>query len=194
MREDIRLVIVSGPRGAGKDSVATALVTRLPGLQRIVAYTTRTPRQGEQEGREYHFVSDYEFEELVRYNRFIWFGQVGPFQRHGILEDTLKTPSSGSVLVTLPHAARTIRERITAMGGKTFLLAVFASRKERWQRIRNRQVDIAEVEILRLMREDPVSPLMRDLYDFDARIFNRGTNPEPAYQRALKLTRRFLRR
>ncbi len=190
---DVRVVTVSGPRGVGKDSIATALVAHIPNLRRIVVHTTRAPRYGEQEGREYHFVSDLEFEELVRGNRFVWFGQIGPVQRHGILADKFMTSSYGSVLVTIPPAARAIREWITVMGGRTFLLAVFASTKERRQRIRNREIGISELEVQRLMREDPVSPSMRDFQDFDARILNRGTSPEPAYQRAITLVHRFLR-
>ncbi len=191
---DTHLVVVSGSRGAGKDSIATALAVQLH-LRRIVAYTTRAPRHGEQDGREYHFVSDSEFEKLVRDNRFVWFGQVSPAQRHGVSEDVFKTSSGGSVLVTMPPAALAIRKRMGATeGGMTFLLAVFASRAERYQRIRKRQPDISDLAVQRLMQEDPVSPRIGDFRDFDARILNSGTNPKPAYQRAIKLVRRFLQR
>lgn len=56
-----RLVVLSGPSGVGKDTVIQEVRRLLPGLQRPVAFTTRGPRPGEQDGREYSFVTAAEF-------------------------------------------------------------------------------------------------------------------------------------
>jgi len=52
-----QLFIVSGPSGAGKSSLCKALLQACPDLQLSISCTTRQPRNGEQNGREYHFLS-----------------------------------------------------------------------------------------------------------------------------------------
>ncbi|MBA3818861.1 MAG: guanylate kinase [Deltaproteobacteria bacterium] len=64
------LVIVSSPSGAGKTTLTRRLLTELPQLQFSVSYTTRPPRPGEVEGRDYHFVSPPEFEAMVESGEF----------------------------------------------------------------------------------------------------------------------------
>lgn len=57
-----RLFIVSGPSGAGKSSLCAALLQQLPNLKLSISCTTRAPRPGELDGREYHFLSVQAFE------------------------------------------------------------------------------------------------------------------------------------
>ncbi len=56
------LFVVSGPSGAGKDTVVDALRKRMPRLRYSVSATTRPPRRDEREGEAYFFVSPEEFE------------------------------------------------------------------------------------------------------------------------------------
>ena len=56
-----RLVILSGPSGVGKDTVINEWVRLNPRVERVVAYTTRSPRVGEIPDVDYHFVSRDEF-------------------------------------------------------------------------------------------------------------------------------------
>ena len=55
------LFVVSGPSGAGKDTLVEALLARLPRLAYSVSATTRDPRPGEEEGKHYFFLSKDEF-------------------------------------------------------------------------------------------------------------------------------------
>jgi len=69
-----RLFVVSGPSGVGKDAVLAALLDerhRPERLVRCVTATSRAPRPGEVDGRDYHFVSRREFEEAVAAGRFL---------------------------------------------------------------------------------------------------------------------------
>lgn len=58
------LFIVAAPSGAGKTSLVNALVSRHTDICLSVSHTTRPPREGEVDGRDYHFVSQQEFAEM----------------------------------------------------------------------------------------------------------------------------------
>jgi len=58
--------IVCGPSGAGKNSVIERVMEALPGLSYSVSFTTRPRRSDEIDGRDYHFITDQQFEQLVR--------------------------------------------------------------------------------------------------------------------------------
>jgi guanylate kinase len=65
------LVVLSGPSGAGKDAVRDLLLEWAPRMHRVVTATTRKPRPGEVEGRDYHFISEETFDELLATGGFI---------------------------------------------------------------------------------------------------------------------------
>ena len=67
------LFIVSAPSGGGKTSLVNALLEAEPELKLklSVSYTTRPPRPGEMNGREYHFVSVPEFERMLKASEFL---------------------------------------------------------------------------------------------------------------------------
>jgi guanylate kinase len=60
-----RLTVLSGPSGVGKSTVVAELNRSCPQIWISVSVTTRKPRTGEVDGREYHFVDDDEFDRLV---------------------------------------------------------------------------------------------------------------------------------
>ena len=59
------LFVVVAPSGAGKTSLVNAMLDVERGIRLSVSFTTRTPREGEVEGREYHFVSREAFEKMI---------------------------------------------------------------------------------------------------------------------------------
>ncbi len=59
------LFVVCAPSGAGKTSLVAELLKREPSVRLSISYTTRAPRQGEANGREYHFVDRAEFERMI---------------------------------------------------------------------------------------------------------------------------------
>ena len=59
------LVVISGPSGGGKGTVVKALKELMPTLGVSVSATTRNPREGEMDGREYYFVSRETFESMI---------------------------------------------------------------------------------------------------------------------------------
>jgi len=72
------LFVVSGPSGAGKDTLVDALLKRLPRLRYSVSATTRPSRPGEAEGEDYFFLSREEFERRLTAGAFLeWFEYNG---------------------------------------------------------------------------------------------------------------------
>jgi guanylate kinase len=65
------LFIVCAPSGAGKTSIVGELLKIDAGIKLSVSYTTRDPRPGEADGREYHFVTKQKFEEMIAAGAFL---------------------------------------------------------------------------------------------------------------------------
>lgn len=65
------MLVVSSPSGAGKTTLCRRLVESYPDIVLSTSATTRDPRPGEVNGREYHFVSRDEFEQMVARNAFL---------------------------------------------------------------------------------------------------------------------------
>ncbi len=71
-----KLFILSAPSGAGKSSLAKALIQDLPTLAVSISHTTRAPRPGEAHGVHYYFVSRDEFEAMVQAGKFVEHARV----------------------------------------------------------------------------------------------------------------------
>ncbi len=70
------LFVVTAPSGAGKSSLIKALLAQDTGVSLSVSYTTRPPRPGEQEGREYHFVDAQRFQAMLEQGEFLESAEV----------------------------------------------------------------------------------------------------------------------
>ncbi len=66
-----RLIVVSGPSGAGKSTLIQAAREAIPDLTYSVSATTRKPREGEVDGRDYLFLSREEFDKWIKEGRFL---------------------------------------------------------------------------------------------------------------------------
>lgn len=72
------LIVLSGPSGAGKNTLINRVIPRIPNLKYSVSATTRAPRTGEVDGVDYFFVSDEEFDQMIADNEFLeWAEFVG---------------------------------------------------------------------------------------------------------------------
>jgi len=70
------LYIISAPSGSGKTTLVNELRQYVPNLEFSVSYTTRAPRGSEQDGREYHFITRGEFENMIERGEFLEYAQV----------------------------------------------------------------------------------------------------------------------
>ena len=80
---DGTLFIISAPSGAGKTSLVNHILTRVTGLRASISHTTRTPRPGEVDGANYHFVTRDIFQCMLEEQAFLESAQV-----HGNLYGT----------------------------------------------------------------------------------------------------------
>ena len=107
--------VVTGPSGAGKGTLIRALLTRVPDLELAISATTREQRAGEQDGREYWFVSDEEFDRRVAAGEFLeWVSYVSG-HRYGTLRseiDRIRSQGRAPVLELETKGALTVRDEV----------------------------------------------------------------------------------
>jgi guanylate kinase len=70
------LFIISAPSGTGKTTLCKQLTSTVPGLWHSISYTTRKPRPGEDHGREYFFIEETEFQQMIDRNEFVEWARV----------------------------------------------------------------------------------------------------------------------
>jgi guanylate kinase len=95
----------------GKGTLIRGLLERVPGLELAVSATTRPPRPGEVNGRDYHFLSPEEFERRVERGEFVEHA-VYAGNRYGTLRSELERPARGIVLEIDLQGARQVRDTL----------------------------------------------------------------------------------
>jgi guanylate kinase len=84
-----RVFVITGPSGVGKGTLIRLLRERVPSLALSVSATTRAPRPGEQDGVDYHFLSDAEFARRVEAGEFVEWAEYSG-RRYGTLRSELE--------------------------------------------------------------------------------------------------------
>jgi guanylate kinase len=84
-----RVFVITGPSGVGKGTLIRLLRERVPGLALSVSATTRAPRPGEEDGVDYHFLSDAEFARRVEAGEFVEWAEYSG-RRYGTLRSELE--------------------------------------------------------------------------------------------------------
>lgn len=163
-----KLFILSAPSGAGKSSLAKALMQALPDLAVSVSHTTRAPRPGEEHGVHYYFVTREEFENKVRAGDFVEHARV--FDNYygtarSSIEQLLK--AGKDVILDIDwQGARNIKQH---MPDAVSIFILPPTRATLEERLRGRGQDSPEI-IARRMR-DAVAE-MRHYSEFDHVVVN----------------------
>ena len=107
--------VVTGPSGAGKGTLIKALLERVPELEVAVSATTRLLRRGEEDGREYYFLSDGDFACRVAEGEFLEHVTYVSGQRYGTLRseiDRIAAEGRVCVLELETEGALNVKERL----------------------------------------------------------------------------------
>jgi len=146
-----RMVILSAPSGAGKTSLARALVDVEPGAALSISHTTRDRRPGETDGVHYHFVDHSTFESMIEQDLFLEYARV--FDNfYGTSRGAVDPQIAAGTSVVLDidwQGARKVRDRMPECVS-VFILP--PSRQVLAQRLSDRGRDSADV-IERRMRD-----------------------------------------
>jgi guanylate kinase len=109
-----KVFVITGPSGVGKGTLIEKLLERIPELELSVSATTREPRPGEEDGRDYHFLSESEFERRVGAGEFLEHATYSG-HRYGTLREVVESRLAEGRSVVLEIEVQGARQVRAAM-------------------------------------------------------------------------------
>jgi guanylate kinase len=109
-----KVFVITGPSGVGKGTLIAKLLERVPGLELSVSATTREPREGEGDGRDYHFLTPEEFDRRVEREDFLEFATYSG-NRYGTLRSEVRKRLDAGQSVVLEIEVQGARQVRAAM-------------------------------------------------------------------------------
>jgi len=163
-----KLIVLTGPSGVGKGTLMNEILNRYPELHYSVSATTRSPRPGEINGKNYYFISRNQFEEWVTQGEFLEWAEFAGNCYGTPREAVLNHVQSGNLVVLEIEleGARQIRHSFPSSLSIFILPPSFA---ELEQRIRRRGQDAEEAITRRLQRAQEEIAAANE---FDLQIIN----------------------
>jgi guanylate kinase len=146
------LITVTGPSGTGKDAVISALVEQEPMVTRFVTATTRSPRPGEVEGVNYHFLSKEEFERRLAVGGFYEHNPGYHGNYYGTLKSVVDAHFEAGMDVISDINIDGVRAFEKVLPERLFRVLILPPSRERLeQRLTRRNPELAEEGRRRLM-------------------------------------------
>jgi len=158
------LYVVSAPSGAGKTSLCRAITDSLEDLTHSVSYTTRKPRNGEIDGRDYHFVSQERFQSMINAGDFAEWAEVHA-NLYGTSRRMLDDMISKGIDIILDIDTQGAKQIKTKFSSAVFIFIMPPSLEILEERLRNRKSD-REDEIKKRMRRAREEIKDYALYDY----------------------------
>ncbi len=146
-----KLIVLTGPSGVGKGTLMRSLLQRHPELYYSVSVTTRSPRPGEINGKNYYFMSRSKFEQLVAQGQFLeWAEFAGNY--YGTLREAVLNQVLSGKLVVLEIELEGARQIRASFPSALSIFILPPSFEELEKRIRGRGQDSQEAIARRLCR------------------------------------------
>ena len=134
------VIVVTGPSGAGKGTLIKAVLEQIPDVRPAVSATTRDRRPGEEDGREYHFLTQAEFLDRIERGEFLEHVQYVSGHRYGTLRSELeRIRSDGKVPLLELETEGALRVRAEVPGAVTIFISAGVDELER--RLRERATE-----------------------------------------------------
>jgi guanylate kinase len=163
------LFVVSAPSGAGKTSLCRAITDSLENLTHSISYATRKPRPGEKDGRDYYFVSQERFRDMVHAGDFAEWAEVHS-NLYGTSRRVLDDMVSKGLDVILDIDTQGAKQIKSKYDTAVFIFIMPPSLDILEERLRNRKSD-HEDEIRKRMKK--AREEIRDYSMYDYLIVNR---------------------
>jgi guanylate kinase len=144
----VSVLVVTGPSGVGKGTLIRKLLERRPDYSLSVSATTRSPRPGEVEGRDYHFLTEQEFERRLAAGDFLEHALYAG-NHYGTLREEVERAQGNLVLEIEVEGARQVRK---ALPEATQVFIAPPSDEALRERLEGRRTDSPEVIERRLAR------------------------------------------
>jgi guanylate kinase len=109
-----KVFVITGPSGVGKGTLIAQLLDRVPDLELSISATTREPREGEADGRDYHFLSLEEFDRRIAAEDFLEFATYSG-NRYGTLRSEVRRRLDAGRSVVLEIEVQGARQVRAAM-------------------------------------------------------------------------------
>ena len=140
-----KLIIFSAPSGAGKSSLIKNIIEKSTGdIELSISATTRPPRDGEEHGRDYFFISDEEFNELRRSDSFIEHANVHGYQ-YGTLKSFVDEKIQNGISIILDIDVQGFNLIRNAIEHNLSIFIIPPSIKELRKRLTSRGLDSSDV-------------------------------------------------
>jgi len=159
------LVILSGVSGAGKDTIKKEILKRMSDVTTLPSYTSRTMREGEEEGVQYHFISKEQFEDKIRQGDFYEF-DLHHGNYYGTSRELLNAKLEQGKVIIKDIEVNGTESLVKLLGNDTRIVTIFlkVEKEELKRRLIERGDDIPDIEI-RLSRLDYEESKI-NLYDY----------------------------
>lgn len=168
MSQEGKLVVITGPSGVGKGTIVKSLLAKNPQIFLSISATTRSPRKGEIDGKDYYFLSHVQFEEMISNSELLEWAEYAGNYYGTPKKPILKQIIEGEVVILEIEVvgANQVKESFPT-ATRIFILP--PSVQELEKRLRERNTDTEDVILKRLIKAKEELAVS---HEFDYQIIN----------------------